>query len=494
MASPKNRENLAPATKTEFDVKSFIAPLQPNMIRKRRMSRKSIGEPFKNPRFSYSQKQVDDSNKSLSSSNSVLLKKDNDTERMKDYKFNSYKRMNNRVGRELLRSIKQKDFGITRIVPEKRIEDKINYYYKPHHKKCHLSNPEDIDYEEAEAGNCLNLSQKASKKWIDIANLVLKSDKKELRKCLKMMKYGLFQNYKKVKDIQRQDEYIRNQKIEITKKLMACNSIIDSNKECILTSHVGYIDPVIPKSAMDEESSEEGMTQTIRSFLSRTRSKNKQKEVIFQVAPGSPEAKKLFKSPRSKFRKRFPQYKSIKHFKRFSKFLREKRNSSNLFHLHKMGLNSRNLHGAIDLPGIRSCDSNEFKLFFSRSSLSKSSRASSKERNLTSRRINNILVSTFSQRNELDRVSRESSAKKKKCSKEHVKIEQGLATERRAPNKKSVKSPLKLSKLPRPHPENAIKVPKRLIKQRSPSNSHIPRTSLSVSHLRNIYCHQNINL
>jgi len=42
----------------------------------------------------------------------------------------------------------------------------------------------------------LDLNEKAKKKWVDIANLVLKTDKNELGKALKMMKFGMFKNYK----------------------------------------------------------------------------------------------------------------------------------------------------------------------------------------------------------------------------------------------------------------------------------------------------------
>lgn len=86
-------------------------------------------------------------------------------------------------------------------MPDRKIEEKFKYYLAPNHNNFHSSTQ--MDYQEANENGVLNhelssmsLTDKAKKNWINIANLVLKNDKNELRRCLKMMKYGLFKNYK----------------------------------------------------------------------------------------------------------------------------------------------------------------------------------------------------------------------------------------------------------------------------------------------------------
>ena len=58
----------------------------------------------------------------------------------------------------------------------------------------------------------LDVVDKAKQNWLSIANLVLKKDSKELKKCLKMMKFGLFQSYKHISNFQERQQIIMSDK------------------------------------------------------------------------------------------------------------------------------------------------------------------------------------------------------------------------------------------------------------------------------------------
>ncbi|CAI2360589.1 unnamed protein product [Moneuplotes crassus] len=468
-----------------FNFFGFMSPSQANMA-KRRMSRRIA--PVDLSRFGLlsPQKQPCKSKKALRNSNSVVIKKEKEAERSKGCKFNSYKRMNNRKGRKLLKAIQPANLGIKNAVPDKKIQEKINYYFASHHKKCHLSNEEDIATEEMQLDILMNPIEKATKKWVGIANLVLKNDKKDLRKCLKMMRYGLFQNYKKIKGIQNQNEYIRNDKIEETKKMMKNSQLIDNSKDSKRSSQVGYIGPVMPKKEIEEESSDEDISQSVQSFLSKI-NRTKKKEVNFDTAPLSPQNKKPTKLSQSRPKKKGHKNTHVGLPNSNIKNLRAKRNSSNIFNLQQMALNSRNSQIVLGLPGIKSCDSNILDFDNLKPDLNNSLTESNKEKKQASTRLDNILVTSFSQKHDLSQIRRESSFKIIKSQDASPKSELRGNFGSRIQRVRKTKLQIKIPKVIKENEEEAVNSSRKLIKQRGPSLSQMPRLSCSVSQLTNIY-------